>query len=96
MSSFHPLLRPPPLHTRSGETDCFSQLSVRLSVCMSVTNRVRSITLNPLRYFHETWYKFRAPSCDVQRIRTITPPTFVTELSPFEIFNTKIVSAQYL
>ena len=39
---------------------------------------------NPFRYFHETLYKYRAWSEDMQRTRTISLPAFFTELCPFE------------
>ena len=38
--------------------------------------------------------KIIAQSDDVQRTSTITPPTFLTELYPFETFSMEIVSAQ--
>ena len=44
-------------------------------------------------YFHETLYKYKPLSDNVQRKRTITPPTYFTELCPFENFPMKIVSA---
>ena len=44
-------------------------------------------------YFHETLYKYKPLSDNVQRKRTITPLTFFTELCPFENFHMKIVSA---
>ena len=57
-------------------------------------NRVRSITPNTLRYFHETWYKYKTKLGDMQKTKTATPPTLLTEYSPFIKFTVKIVSAQ--
>ena len=42
--------------------------------------------------FHETLYKYKASSKDMQRPRPITPPTFLTELCPFANFTMEIVS----
>ena len=42
-----------------------------------VWNRVRSITLKPLRYFHKTLYKYKTSSDDVPRLSTITLPTLL-------------------
>ena len=42
------------------------------SVC-TITSR--------LRYFHKTWYKYKACSDHVQRTRTITPSTFLLNYS---------------
>ena len=40
---------------------------------------------NPLRYFHKIWYKHIALSDDEQRTRTITPPTFLLNYSPWKL-----------
>ena len=37
-------------------------------------------------------YEYKASSDGVQRIRNLTPPTFLTELCPFENFTTKMVN----
>ena len=44
--------------------------------------------------FYEILYKYRALSDDVQRIRTITPFIFLTELFPFANLTMIIVFAQ--
>ena len=66
-----------------GETSFFPIvvcLCVYPSVCLSFKNGVRSITLKPFKiFFLEIGYKCRAPSGDVQRTRTVTPPTLLTE-----------------
>ena len=57
---------------------------------------------NPLRYFHKIWYKYKALSGNEQRTRTIIPPTFLLNYSPwkscplnnfetFEIFSWNLV-----
>ena len=52
---------------------------------------MRSITLKPTEiFFCETWYK----SDDVERTRTVIPPTCLTKLCPFENFSREIVAAQ--
>ena len=57
-------------------------------------NRVRFITsIYCPEYFHETLWKYKPPSDNVQRKRTISLPALVTELCPFEIFAMKIMSA---
>ena len=49
---------------------------------------------NPLRYFQEPLYKYRALSDDVQKLSTVTPPTFFIGLCPFVKFRHEFVSAQ--
>ena len=74
---------------------CMSvSLYFRPSVCLS--NRVRSITLQPFEILSQNLIKIIAQSDDVQRTSTVTPPTFWTELCPFETFSIEIVSAQKL
>ena len=69
-----------------------------LSVCPYVRlsqSRFRSITLKPFVIFSfETWNKYKALSDNVQGTRTVTPPTVLTELFPFENLRREIVSAQ--
>ena len=44
-------------------------------------------------YFHETGYKNKLVSDNVQRTKTVTPPTIFVKLCPFEIFLMKVLSA---
>ena len=83
-----------------GETYCFSHSCP--SVCLNIRLSVRhkSCPLNnsskTLSGIFEAWYKYRAPSGDVQRTSTITSPALLTEwwvgkscplnLKPSEIF----------
>ena len=50
---------------------------------------------NRKRYFHETGYKnkLHVVSDNVQRTKTVTPPTIFVKLCPFEIFLMKVLSA---
>ena len=48
---------------------------------------------NRQRYFHETGYKNKLVSDNMQRTRTVTSPTIFVKLCPFEIFLTKILFA---
>ena len=41
---------------------------------------------NPLRYFPQTWLKYKALSGIVHRTSTITPPTFLWNYTPLYIF----------
>ena len=49
--------------------------------------------INRQRYFRETGYKNKLATDNVQRTRTIIPPTVFVKLCPFEIFLMKILSA---
>ena len=77
-----------------GETYSFSHscLYVCLSVCPSVclSNHVHSITLLPFEILSRNLTKIIAQSDDVQRTSTVTPPTFWTELCPFETCSMEI------
>ena len=42
-------------------------------------NRVRS---KASKIFHETWLKYKALLAEVQRTRTVTPPSAFAELCP--------------
>ena len=46
-------------------------------------NHIRSKTLKPFDYFHETWYKYKASSDDVQKLSTINPSTIFTGIMLF-------------
>ena len=48
---------------------------------------------NRQRYFHETGYKNKLVSDNVQRTKAVTPPTIFVKLCPFEIFPMKVLSA---
>ena len=48
---------------------------------------------NRQRYFHETGYKNKLVSDNVQRTKTVTPPTIFVKLCPFEIFLMEVLSA---
>ena len=56
-----------------------------------LTFRVCSVTLILFKIFHETWYKYKPPSDDMQRKRTVTPSTYSMEICPFEICTMKFV-----
>ena len=45
-------------------------------------NLVRSVTLILSRIVHETWYKYKAASDEMQRIRSITPATIFCRITP--------------
>ena len=49
---------------------------------------------NRQRYFHETGYKNKLVSDNVQRTKTVTPPTIFVKLCPFEIFLMKVLTAE--
>ena len=50
---------------------------------------------NCQRYSHETGYKNKLVSDNVQRTRTVTPPTSFMKLCPFEIFLMNILFVLY-
>ena len=82
---------PPPPHQGHIINYCFS-LCVHIvspSVCLSVTNRVCSVTPKPLRYFDKTSHTCKAPSDEVSCTRTITLSYFSTYF-PFIIFSHKL------
>ena len=66
-----------------------------LSVCPSV--RPSAVEhLCPVHNFdtvRDNFTKLGTNINDVQRLTTVTPPTFFAELFPFEIFSIEIVSA---
>ena len=51
---------------------------------------------NRQRYFHETEYKYKLVSDNVQRTRTVTPSIIFVKLCPFEIFQMKTLSTLYI
>ena len=48
---------------------------------------------NRQRYLYETGYKNKLVSDNVQRTKTVTPPTIFVKLCPFEILLMKVLSA---
>ena len=48
---------------------------------------------NRQRYFHETGYENKLVSDNVQRTKTVSPPTIFVKLCPFEIFLMKVLFA---
>ena len=73
----------------------FFAIGVSLSVCLSDTH-IGSIALKPFKIFSRTWYKCKASSEDVQRIKTVTLPTILVELCLFVFISMSIVPALYL
>ena len=58
------------------------RLSVLTSVCPSVNFSCPLHNSDTVQDFHETWYKYKLSSDNVQRTRIDTSPTFFTELRP--------------
>ena len=85
----------------------FFSLSVCMCVCVRERERERdfhpfpfnlsrmsNVAIQPFEIFWDTWYKYKAPSDDVQRTRIVTPPIFLTELCPLENICREVVSAE--
>ena len=61
-------------------------------LCPFENFKMENLSVYPLRYFLEIWYKYKASLAAVQRTRTVTPLTFLTELCPFENLGREAVS----